>query len=165
MEDIDGARTFAYDKTDQLTSAASSRGAAFDEAFDYDANGNRQGGAIVVGAANRLLSDGTFDYEYDNEGNLIRRTDKADGAVREFEYDHRNRLTRVVDKDPGGNDVQRVEFTYDALNHRIAKRVVTPESDVATYFVYDIPEVGNLFVNTDNVLLEFVDDDGPNLRA
>jgi YD repeat-containing protein len=65
---------FGYDATNQL------KGADFsyqtDDVFAYDANGNRTqsgtgGGAKTwkTGANNRLLSDGTYTYTYDKEGN------------------------------------------------------------------------------------------------
>jgi len=134
ITDIDGRTDFGYDDRDQLTSAdrdaADARG---DEAYAFDANGNRvdshlHGDGYVTGPGNRLLSDGTFDYEYDNEGNMIRKTTIATGESREFEWDHRNRMTAVIDKDSGGVVTQRVTFTYDALDRRIAKTADTPGS-------------------------------------
>ncbi|MFM6647620.1 MAG: RHS repeat domain-containing protein, partial [Dolichospermum sp.] len=69
-------------------------------------------------------------------------------------WDYRNRLVAFVDKDATGKETQRVEFTYDALNRRIAKAVDTNPQDttpaVVTQFIYD----------GQNVLLEFVDSDG-----
>ena len=62
------------------------------------------GNAYVVGVNNQLLSDGTFWYEYDAEGNRTLRyvwTDTdTDGQIdpgersqiTEYEWDHRNRL-------------------------------------------------------------------------
>ena len=49
-----------------------------DEAFTYDASGNRAGivAALVrlyqIGPGNRLLADGTYNYQYDGEGNLAK---------------------------------------------------------------------------------------------
>jgi len=109
---------------------------------------------LEAGDGNRLLSDGTFNYEYDNEGNLIRRTEIATGVVRELEWDYRNRLVAVIDKDAAGNETQRVEYTYDGLDRRIAKAVDSNPQDavnaLVTHFVYD----------GSDVRLEFVDDDG-----
>ena len=41
----------------------------------------------MVGPANRLLSDGTFDYTYDDEGSLITKTEVASGDVTQYAYD------------------------------------------------------------------------------
>jgi YD repeat-containing protein len=37
------------------------------------------GKVYLTGENNQLLSDGTYNYEYDNEGNRIRRTEIATG--------------------------------------------------------------------------------------
>ena len=52
----------------------------------------------MVGAHNRLLSDGTYRYEYDGEGNCVKRTNIPTGEVTEYEWDHRNRLVVVIDR-------------------------------------------------------------------
>ncbi len=49
-----------------------------DEDYAYDAAGNRIGGAHSSGADNRLESDDTYDYTYDEEGNVLTRTDRGD---------------------------------------------------------------------------------------
>ena len=90
---------YTYDLAGQLTAADHSLQP--DESYTYDANGNRVqaslGGPAThyqTGPANRLLSDGTFQYEYDAEGNLIRKTETATGNATEYTYDHRNRLVQ-----------------------------------------------------------------------
>ena len=107
-------------------------------------------------AGNRLLSDGVYNYEYDDEGNMISRTEIATGAVQEYQWDYRNRMIAVIDKDSNGNEIQRVDFGYDVLDRRIAKIVdTTPANDgdeTATYFVYD----------GEDVHLELTDNDGIN---
>jgi hypothetical protein len=49
----------------------------------------------ATGDNNLVLSDGTYDYEYDAEGNRTRRTHIASGEVTDYDWDHRNRLVRV----------------------------------------------------------------------
>lgn len=130
-----------------------------DESYTYDANGNRTNSHLhndgyETGPANRLLSDGTFDYAYDEEGNMIRRTEIATGDFRTFEYNHRNRLIRIIDHTTVGSPTQEVEFTYDALDRRISKTVDPTPLDaldeVFTSFVYD----------REDVLMDFLDNDG-----
>ena len=41
------------------------------ESFSYDANGNRTMTGYSTGTGNRLLSDGTYNYTYDDEGNTL----------------------------------------------------------------------------------------------
>lgn len=160
ITDIDGRTAYRYDNRSQLTgadrSAADSRG---DESYAYDANGNRtsshlHGTGYDTGPGNRLLSDGTYDYEHDAEGNTVRRTEIATGSYRTFEWDHRNRLTAVKDFIADDTPTQVVEFTYDAFDRRITKAVDSAPADATDaalmHFVYD----------REDVLLDFVDPDG-----
>ncbi|WP_417733988.1 RHS repeat-associated core domain-containing protein [Rosistilla oblonga] len=160
IADVDGITQYAYDDRDQLTAAQRSdsdpRG---DESYAYDANGNRidshrHDENYVTGDANRLLSDGTYNSQYDAEANMIRRTEIDGGDYRTFTFDHRNRLTRVTDYSSGGVIVQEVTYTYDALDRRIA-RTVDENGEAAggttsEYYVYD----------REDVLLDFTDADG-----
>ncbi|MEQ8848700.1 peroxidase family protein [Botrimarina sp.] len=160
INDIDGLTAYTHDARDQLIGAdRAASDARGDESYSYDANGNRvashrHGAAYETGPANRLVSDGVYDYEYDNEGNTIRRTEIATGDYRELQWDHRNRLVAVSDHSADGTPTQRVTFTYDTLNRRIAKAVdATPEDAVdaaVVHFVYD----------REDVILDFVDSDG-----
>ncbi|MEZ2228306.1 MAG: RHS repeat domain-containing protein [Microcoleus sp.] len=151
----DGATNYSYDKNGQLVAANSSNPVKPAEAYAYDANGNRI--AANTGVSNRrnlqyetdpqnqLRSDGQFSYAYDNEGNLIRKTEIATGKLQEYQWDYRNRLVAVVDKAAGGQETQRVEFTYDAFDRRITKKV----GDKITDFVYDGQDVYADFVDND----------------
>src|SRR5262249_16768756 len=128
----DGITNYVFDDRGQLTSADRS-GTNLDEAFSYDPAGNRTLPGYQTLPGNRLQSDGTYQYTYDNEGNLVLQTEMATGNTREFQWDHRNRLIAVIDKDASGTETQRVTFGYDALDHRIAKEVQAGDSDVITH--------------------------------
>jgi RHS repeat-associated protein len=113
----------------------------------------------TTGPANQLESDGIYRYEYDGEGNQIKRIHLTTGETRTLEYDHRNRLVRVDDwsGDPGDPNnptpgvvlTQSVEYTYDALGRRIARTVDAdgegPQAAEREFFVY----------NGDNVWADF----------
>ncbi|WP_337175299.1 putative Ig domain-containing protein [Paludisphaera sp.] len=121
--------TYAYDLSGQLINADFDTQP--DERFVYDLNGNRvrsKNGAATTayttGTANQLTSDGTHRYEYDGEGNLVRKTVIATGATTVYRYDHRNRLTDVEEGSvPGGTQGAHVSYRHDALDRRI--RTVT----------------------------------------
>ena len=54
---------YTYDARDQLTAA--DHAAQPDEAYSYDANGNRTTAGYATSADNRLQSDGVYNYTYD----------------------------------------------------------------------------------------------------
>jgi YD repeat-containing protein len=144
ITDVDGVTNYTYDKNNQLTVADHSNTNKPDEGFGYDANGNRNSSGYQTGTNNRFNSDGTFNYVYDDEGNLMSRTEISSNKVTEYQWDYRNRLAGVVDKSVAGNVTQEVGFKYDAMNRRISKKVGNAE----TRFVYD----------RDNVLFDFTAD-------
>jgi len=100
---------YDYDNTSQLTSAE------YDtlpkELYEYDANGNRK--AYETGKNNQLLSDGVFEYKYDDEGNRVEKRSKD--SLTRYEWDHHNRLVRVLDNG------KSVEYDYDYQN-RLVRR-------------------------------------------
>jgi RHS repeat-associated protein len=128
------------------------------ESYNLDANGNRRtaGGTSqsAAGTHNRLQSDGTFAYDYDNEGNVTRRTRTSNGQVTDYTWDHRNRMTSVTDKVTAtGATTKKTEFIYDAFDQRVGKRL-----DSGTIGDWDRYEV---YVWADGQeVLRFVDSDG-----
>ncbi len=150
ISDTAGGSDYRYDATGQLTRVTRGqedlRGS---ESYSYDKNGNRLrshlAAAYTTSGANRLVSDGTYNYEYDSEGNVTRRSEIASGQTREFAWDHRNRLVRVTDKTASGIVIQEVGFVYDALDRRIAKTVdpdgAGPLTTSTLHFIYDIEDV------------------------
>jgi uncharacterized repeat protein (TIGR01451 family) len=91
ITDGNGVHDYTYDARGQLTSADHPDGSGVaDEAYSYDVNGNRSSWsgnpshAVELDEADRLLSDATYLYSYDLEGNLIRREARADGATTEY---------------------------------------------------------------------------------
>jgi RHS repeat-associated protein len=118
MSNNDGTAAYSYDATDQLTGVDYSYQP--DEAYTYDANGNRTNPGYVTGKNNRLLSDGKFNYEYDSEGNVIKQTDILTGEVTAYTWDYRNRLTNVT-----RNGASVGTYNYDIYDQRIGKTTAT----------------------------------------
>ena len=117
----DGVSDYNYDQTDQLVDADHDYQES--ENYVYDNNGNRVNDGYVTGENNQLLSDGTYDYEYDAEGNRVKKTEIATGEVTEYEWDYRNKLVAVETEDSAGNVIANSEYTYDVFDRRIAKSV------------------------------------------
>lgn len=130
---------YGYDDLGQLTSATHS--GQQDEGYDYDAAGNRTGAGLVVGPNNRILADDEFDYAYDNEGNLVTKTERATGEATTYTYDHLNRITRIQRHSAGGILLSEASYTYDVFSRRIAKIVdadgAGPQAAETTRFVSD----------------------------
>ncbi|MEJ5342271.1 MAG: RHS repeat-associated core domain-containing protein [Thermogutta sp.] len=105
-----------------------------DESYQYDANGNRvtaNGSTYTTGTNNRLLSDGTYRYLYDAEGNRTHRfidanangqLDAGDTDITQYTWDHRNRLTKVSHRPSYGAAVDWVvRYWYDFQNRMVRK--------------------------------------------
>ena len=88
------------------------------------------------------MDDTAFTYTYDNNGNLIQKTDKATNETTDYTFNAENKLIRI--DLPSGSIAQ---YRYDALGRRIEKDV----DGVITRYVYD----------GEDILLEF---DGTNTQ-
>jgi RHS repeat-associated protein len=137
---VDGTASYSYDPAGQLTGATYTGGQAA-ETYSYDPNGNRTNTGYATGTDNELLSDGTFTYTYDAEGNRASRTRissaQADDYAALYTWDHRNRLTSVTLEDNSGNVTEAVTYTYDIFNRWIGETITTGETTTQTRFVYD----------------------------
>lgn len=120
LTDRRGVQSFGYDGLDRLTSAT--HPLTFDQTFSYDPVGNRTTNASLYNAGNQLTEDSSFTYEYDLNGNLVRKTFKVSGNHTDYTYDAENRLIRVDEfafgsPTPGATST----YQYDGLGRRIEK--------------------------------------------
>ncbi len=99
--------------------------------FNYDPIGNRtnsnQNGSSTFNQANQLLEDANFTYQYDNNGNLTRKTPKTPGPFNVYEYDAENKLVRAV------INGTTVNYRYDGLGRRVEKEVISVGTSVTRY--------------------------------
>ncbi len=107
------AYTYTYDGLDRLLKSLASVNTRTEE-YSYDSVGNRLSGPLATtrytyGGANQLLSDGVFSYQYDNNGNMISRS-QSGGLVESFMYYDDNRLL-----------ARNQDFYYDAFGRRVAR--------------------------------------------
>ncbi|MBI4001157.1 MAG: hypothetical protein HY348_05170 [Nitrospira defluvii] len=121
LTDKRGVQAFGYDQLDRLTSA--SHPLLLDpQAFAYDAVGNRTTGGSVVNAGNQLTADANYTYQYDDNGNLTRKTLLATGNYTQYTYDPENRLTQVQEFAAGNpTAITTSSYRYDGLGRRIEK--------------------------------------------
>ena len=124
-----------------------------EEAYGYDANGNRifsNGETYITGKYNRLENDGTYTYVYDNEGNITRRNLIGSDIYTEYVWDHRNRLITVNYSDEN-EEVHPYSYTYDAFNKLIGKSDAIDDTVSQTLYVYDNGQVVLQFDQENNV--------------
>jgi YD repeat-containing protein len=156
IDDLSGAyETHEYDDAGQLIESFYSY--QTNENYSYDGTGNRTNTGYVTGDNNQTTDDGTYTYQYDDEGNRTRKTTKSTGAYVEYQWDHRNRLTRVEFRTSGGTLTKAVEYDYDHADRRVAKRVdVNADStwDDQERFVYDGEDVMMVYDETGTPELE-----------
>jgi RHS repeat-associated protein len=143
----DGTNVYSYNNRNELIGTDSNY--QTDEAYGYDATGNRTNAGYQTGTDNRLLSDGTYNYTYDNEGNRTNRTSIATGELTRYTWDYRNRLTSVTTQDSSGTVTKSVAYTYDVYGQRIAKSVDADGVGAAT------PQTERMVYDGDNIALTF----------
>jgi len=113
-----GRYDYGYDDLYRLT--ASDNPVQADEAYSYDAVGNRLTAEDVAGNwsyndNNELQAYAGVNYEYDNNGNLIKKTDA--GQITNYIYNVEDRLDRVVD----GSGSLISSYYYDPFGRRLWK--------------------------------------------
>jgi YD repeat-containing protein len=88
--DNSGTANYTYDGLNRLTQAVNPLPTNPLELFTYDPVSNRtnsnQNGASTFNQANQPLEDANFTYQYDNNGNLTRKTAKLGGAFTTYVY-------------------------------------------------------------------------------
>ena len=122
----DGTGDYTYDDTGQLTDA--DYDFQTDETYTYDDNGNRTNTGYTTGDHNRLTSDGTYNYTYDNEGNVLTKTNISTSESVEYTWDHRNRLTKVTFKNSSSTATKIVEYAYDH-GQRLVRKTLDTNAD------------------------------------
>lgn len=121
LTDRRGSQAFGYDPLDRLTSASHPL-LATPQAFAYNPVGNRTTGGSVVNAGNQLTADATYTYQYDDNGNLTRKTLLASGNYSQYTYHAENRLTKVEEFAAGASiPAATSTYRYDGLGRRIEK--------------------------------------------
>lgn len=104
------------------------------ETYTYDQAGNRltdakTAGNLTYNANNQLTGLDGISFDYDANGNTIKKTDVNNPAqTRNYVYDTNDRLIEVRDQ----NNVLIATYSYDPRNRRIAKEI----SGTKTYFFY-----------------------------
>lgn len=122
------SETDAYDAVYELTGVTRTAGPA--ESYSYDQAGNRLNvngsAAASYNASEQLVSDANATYTYDNNGNLLTKTDST--GTTKYTWDFENRLSSITL--PNG---VAVSFKYDPLGRRIYKSSSSSGTHVYVY--------------------------------
>jgi RHS repeat-associated protein len=149
--DQGGTHTYGYDLLNRLTSATYTGTAA--ESYAYDGVGNRttshKSATYSYQPFDRLVSTSNATYIYNNNGNMISKSDPS--GTTQFVWDFENRLTQVATPSSGS-----VTYKYDAMGRRIQR---IPSSGVSTNFVYDGQDVIK-DINSDGSTVEYLNGPG-----
>jgi len=124
-----GAYNYNYDNLYRLISSKNPQ--SDDENFTYDQVGNRMTSTASNGTwgynpNNELLGYDTVSFTYDDNGNLVSKSDGT--TVTNYIYNVEDRLSRVED----GNGQVIGSYYYDPFGRRLWKEV----NGVKTYFLY-----------------------------
>jgi len=124
-----GEHAYQYDELSRLTQAT--HPVLEDEHYTYDLLSNRLTASNAQGicrydANNALLNYGNTEFEYDPNGNLVKKTTGT--QITHYEYNIKNRLVRVTNS----QDDLIAEYGYDPIGRRIWKKV----EGIKTYFIY-----------------------------
>ncbi len=125
-----GSRHYRYDIIGQLIEEYVEGNTA--QPYQYDSLRNRllapgQTAKAVIGPNDTLAQAGDERFDYDEEGNLILRTNVHTGETTHYRYDHRNQLIRVE------RDGMECLFAYD-YQGRLLSRSLNGER---TWILYD----------------------------
>ena len=111
---------YSYNARNELIAQSGSGG----HTYEYDQAGNVatiDGTFTTVDTENRLLDDGRYQYQYDNEGNLVNRYDTAENLSLMLSYDNRNRLVEIDEVNNENQDTFYLNYDYDAFNRRVGR--------------------------------------------
>jgi YD repeat-containing protein len=102
-----------------------------------DAAGNQNASADTIGPDNQLLSDGTWNYSYDNAGNFVSKTSISDPSETwTYTYDNNNQMLSAVETE-GSTTIAAVTYTYDALSNRVEVETTQNGTTTTQLFAYD----------------------------
>jgi RHS repeat-associated protein len=122
------ARSYTLDAIERLTSVKDGGGASL-ESYTLDQEGNRivshKSSFHVTDAANRLQEDANSQFEYDVNGNMVRKTNKLTGITWRYAYtvyDELASASRHSSADAASPALEKVTYVFDALGRRVAER-------------------------------------------
>src|SRR5262249_54529285 len=145
--------TYGYDAASELTTVNG------EVLYTYDPTGNRTMAGYQTGPGNQLLSDGTWDYSYDGEGNLVAKVEISDGLRWDYGYDNAKHLTSAVEHAADGTTLDSISYSYDVNERRLSR------AENGGFVGYGYDPAGSMWVDVDassQAQMRRLFGDGPN---
>lgn len=115
--------------------------------YNYDPMGNRISMITTIDetdkiinyvydASDRLLQSGGTTYDYDNNGNMVRKTENP-GQITSYNYDGTNQLislSRIFD----GSQREIYNFEYDGDGNRLSKTTINGKRTKSSDYLLDV---------------------------
>jgi YD repeat-containing protein len=146
--------SYGYDATNQITSAGSTT-------YGWDANGNTKATGVIIGTNNQLWSDGTWNYIYDHEGNLIQKNGISNGLAWTYGYDNMNQMTSAIEKS-GSTTLVSATYVYDVFGKRLQSSVTVSGTTTVTHYVYNGSTLWADLTSANALQTRYVSGDGAN---
>lgn len=103
-----------------------------DEIYSYDKAGNLLNNNSIY-KNNELLENKDFFFSYDKRGNLKSKISKTNNDKHLYTFNDENQLIKLLVQDKKQNTINELDFTYDALNRRVSKKV----NSIIHHYIYD----------------------------
>jgi RHS repeat-associated protein len=143
MVDLNGIHGYQYDDLHRLISATHPPQSILpvkQETFSYDAVGNRltdgHRNGYSYNLANRLISDSSFTYTYDPNGNRILKVESSNSIQTSNVYDSENRLLTSET-----TDGRRGHYLYDPVGRRVERSTGPIAAQAIRRYIYDGPQI------------------------
>jgi RHS repeat-associated protein len=119
-DNINGTQTsfnIGYDQANQMTSAGANT-------YGYTLNGNRNNNGLVPGPGNQLQSDGNWNFTYDPQGNVTKKTGIGAnaGLIWVLAYNAANQLVSATETNNGSPVVAETN-QYDVFGNWIEQDI------------------------------------------
>ena len=162
ITDNGGARSYSYDAAGQLLTA--SHPDQSNEAYSYDDLGNRltstfTAGAIDYDAANQIVRDSAFDYDFDLNGNLVTKSNLSSDEVTHYSYSAFDQLVEIDHQNAVGMTISLTSYAYDGMGRRISRTV----DGTVTKFVHQNTRVVASYDGSDTLLATYLHGPEPNM--
>ena len=129
-----------------------------DKEYYWDVYGNpddlpqgSSGPSYYVYNDDRLVEDLNYTYLYDDNGSMIKRTNRQDSSYELYNWDHRGKMTSATAYNSAGVQPWKEQYQYDALG-RLSTTTTTDGSNpaVSKHSIYDGLDLAQLLMELDD---------------